>query len=221
MLARADHSAVTAANDDFRLIRIQQSRASWTVVLGVGSALSIALSLFGGLILVTSQALSEPEAINVALARPLATLQIVAGLLLLATLILIPVSRLFSRFGRTSLIEIEDRIVRVRESGLFASRTFAEPLAAYEGAAHRMRTTLSGVQHELILVHPDADRDVVIALESGPRGTTPATMMAQLGLPEIALADIDRARRTDRALIEVSERAPAEVSGLVASGATT
>lgn len=213
MLARADHSAVTAANDDTRLIRIEQSRASWTVVLGVGSALSIALSLLGGFILIASQALSEPEALNVALARPLATLQIVAGLLLLATLILIPVRRLFARFGRTALIEIDDRIVRVRESGLLAGRSFAEPLAAYEGAAHRMRTTLSGIQHELILIHRDAGRDVVIALDAGQRGMTPAAMMAQLGLPEIALADIPRARRIDRG--------PANVSGLVASGAPT
>ena len=173
-----------------RLIRIEQSRASWTIALGMGTALSIALSLFGGLILITSQAFSEPEALNLALARPLATLQIVAGLLLLATLILIPVRRLFTRVGRTGLIEIDDRIVRVRESGLLAGRSFAEPLAAYEGAAHRMRTTLSGIQHELILVHPDARRDVVIALDAGRPGMTPAAMMAQLGLPEIALADI-------------------------------
>lgn len=213
MLARADQSAVTAANDDTRLIRIEQSRASWTVVLGMGSALSIGLSLFGGFILIASQALSEPEALNVALARPLATLQIVAGLLLLATLILIPVRRLFAHFGRTALIEIDDCMVHVRESGLLAGRSFAEPLAAYEGAAHRMRTTLSGIQHEVILVHPDAHRDVVIALDSGQRGMTPAAMMAQLGLPEIALADIPRARRIDRAT--------ADVSDLVASGART
>ena len=74
------------------------------------------LSLFGGMILVASQALSEPEAINLALARPMATLQIVAGLLLLATLLLVPVRRLLARVGRTGLIEIDDRMrARPRE----------------------------------------------------------------------------------------------------------
>jgi hypothetical protein len=213
MLARADQIAVVAMNDDSRLIRIERSRASWTTVLGIVTALSMGLSLFGGMILVASQALSEPEALNLALARPMATFQIVAGLLLLATLLLVPVQRLFARVGRTGLIEIDDRVVRVRESGLLAGRSFAEPLAAYEGAAHRIRTTLSGVQHEVILVHPDPRRDVVIALDAATPSMTPAAMLAQLNLPEIALADIGRARDT--------ERAPVHTLDLVASGTRT
>ncbi len=195
MLARADQIAAAAMNDDSRVIRIERSRAKWTTAFGAVAALSMGLSLFGGMILVASQALSEPEALNLALARPMATLQIVAGLLLLATLILIPVRRLFASVGRTGLIEIDDRMVRVRETGLLAGRSFAEPLAAYEGAAHRIRTTLSGVQHEVILVHPDARRDVVIALEAARPSMTPTAMIARLALPEIALADIPRARR--------------------------
>lgn len=213
MLARADQIAIAAMNDDSRLIRVERSRASWTTVLGLVTALAIALSLFGGMILVTSQALSEPDTLNLALARPMATLQIIAGLLLLATLLLVPVRRLFARVGRTGLIEIDDRIVRVRETGLLASRSFTEPLAAYEGAAHRIRTTLSGVQHQIVLVHSDARRDVVIALDAAKPSMTPAAMMAQLALPEIALADIPRARRI--------ERAPAPSLDLVASGVRT
>lgn len=198
MLARADQIAPAAMNDDSRLIRIERSEASWTTVVGLVGALSMALSLLGGMILAASQALSEPEAINLALARPMATLQIVAGLLLLATLLLVPVRRLLARVSRSGLIEIDDRMVRVRENGLLAERAFAEPLAAYEGAAHRIRTTISGVQHEVILVHPDSRRDVILALDAARPGMTPAAMMAQLGLPEIALADIRRARRIER-----------------------
>jgi hypothetical protein len=199
MLARADQSAATATDDESRLIRIERSRATWTTALAIVTALSMGLSLFGGMILVASQALSEPDALSLALARPMATLQIVAGLLLLATLVLIPVRRLFARVGRTGLIEIDDRIVRVRETGLLAGRSFAEPLAAYEGAAHRIRTTLSSIQHEVVLVHRDARRDVVIALDAVKPVMTAAAMMARLDLPEVALADIPRMRRADRA----------------------
>lgn len=206
MLARVDHAAAAAMNDDFRPIRIELTRASWRTALGVVTAVSVGMALFGGMILVASQALSEPEALNLAMARPMATLQIVAGVLLLATLILVPVSRLVARVARTALIEIDDRVVRVKETGWLARRSFTEPLAAYEGAAHRIRTTLSGVQHEVVLVHPDASRDVVIALDTG---LTPAALMARLQLPEIAVADIPRARRI--------ERAPAPHLELVAS----
>lgn len=212
MLARADQIAAAAMNDDSRLIRIGRSRAGWTTTFGLVAALSMGLSLFGGMILVASQALSEPEALNLALARPMATLQIVAGLLLLATLILVPVHRLFARVGRTGLIEIDDRVVRVRESGFLAGRSFAEPLAAYEGAAHRIRTTLSGVQHEVILVHADAGRDVVIALDAVQPRMTPAAMIAQLALPEIALADIPRVRGVARATADGFDFAAAGTS---------
>lgn len=198
MLARADQIATAAMNDDSRLIRIERSRASWTTVVGVVSALTMGLSLFGGMILVASQALSEPETLNLALARPMATLQIVAGMLLLAMLLLVPVRRMLASVGRTGLIEIDGRSVRVRENGLLAERAFTEPLAAYEGVAHRIRTTISGVQHEIILVHSDARRDVVIPLDATQRNMTPAAMMAQLGLPEIAVADVSRARRIER-----------------------
>jgi hypothetical protein len=213
MLARADQIAAMATKDESRPIRIERSRAKWTTALGVVMALSVGLSLFGGMMLVASQALSEPEALNLALARPMATLQIVAGLLLLATLMLIPVRRLVAHVGRSSLIEIDGRIVRVRETGLRADRSFAEPLAAYEGAAHRIRTTLSGIQHEVILVHPDARRDVVIALDAVYPSMTAAAMMARLDLPEIALAEIPRVRRTDRST--------AHGLDLVASGTRT
>ena len=88
MLAEAN--AATASNDNVCLIRVGQSAGRWRATLGMVTALAIVLSLCGGMFLVTSQALSEPEALNRAIAQPMVTLQVVAGLLLLATLILVP-----------------------------------------------------------------------------------------------------------------------------------
>lgn len=195
MLAPAGENAIKASNDDVRLIRFDQTGTGWKARLGLATALAMVLSLSGGAFLLTSQALSEPEALNIAIARPMATLQIVAGLMLLSTLVLVPARRLVARARRGSLIEIDDRLVRVRETGYLAGRSFAEPIDAYRGVAHRIRTTLSGVQHELVLVHPDVRRDVVIALDSGRADPSPAHLMAAIGLPEIAAADIRRVRR--------------------------
>jgi hypothetical protein len=152
----------------------------------------LALSLIGGIFLVTTEALSKPDAVNLALAQPLATLQIVAGLMLITALVLVPVRRLVARVGRGASVEIDRGIVRMAESGLFSSRTFDEPLDAYYGVAHRVRTTLSGLRHEIVLVHPDARRDVVIALDLMEPPVTPALMVARLGLPEVAPADLAR-----------------------------
>lgn len=191
----ADASAATASNDSACMIRIGQSTGSWRTTLGLVTAFTIVLSLCGGMFLVTSQALSEPEAVSLAMAHPMVTLQIVAGLLLLATLVLVPARRLVTRAIHSSEVEIDDGLVRVSEHGYLSRRSFAEPLDAYRGIAHRIRTTLSGVRHEIVLVHPDARRDIVIALDGARADLTPASLMARLGLPEIAVGDIRRARQ--------------------------
>lgn len=194
MLARAEDLLANASNDDECFVRVERSKARWSAVLGLVAAAAMVLSLFGGMFLITTQAISEPEALSLALAKPLATLQIVAGVLLLSALLLVPARRLVSDFGRKGLVEIDGNIVRVAERGLFSSRRFREPLHAYRGVAHRIRTTVSGLHHELVLVHPDTHRDVVIALDRLGPAVTPASMIARIGLPEIRASDIAHRR---------------------------
>lgn len=193
MLALADRNPMTASNDDDISLRIERPKAGWTAVLSLVTALAMVLPLFGGLFLATSQALSEPDAMAMAREHPVETLQIAVGLLLMAGLLLVPIRRLVARIGRAGLVEIENGVVRVNESRLLSKRSFSEPLDAYLGVAHRIRTTLSGIQHDLILVHPDVRRDVVMVLDGSEPGGA-GRMMARLGLPEIPVADIARAR---------------------------
>lgn len=192
MLAPADEMFINSSSDDSCLLRIEPPKARWASILGLGAACAVALSLIGGIFLATTEALSKPDAVNLALAQPLATLQIVAGLMLLTALVLVPVRRMIARVGRGGSVEIDRGIVRMAERGLFASRTFDEPLNAYSGVVHRVRTTLSGLRHEIVLVHPDSRRDVVIALDRMEPAVPPALMIARLGLPEIGTAKIAR-----------------------------
>ncbi|MBN9267259.1 MAG: hypothetical protein J0I75_22340 [Hyphomicrobium sp.] len=194
MLAHAEDFLAKASNDDDCLVRIERSNARWSTMLGLTAAGATILALFGGMFLVTTQAISEPETVSLALAKPMATLQIVAGLLLLSALLLVPVRRLLADLGREGFVEIDGNIVRVAEKGLFSSRTFREPLDQYEGVAHRIRTTVSGLHHELVLVHPDARRDVVIALDRLEPAVSPAPMIARIGLPEITASEAARRR---------------------------
>jgi hypothetical protein len=194
MLARAEDLLANASNDEDSLVRIVRSKARWSTMLGLAAAGAMTLALFAGMFLITTQAISEPEAINLALAQPMATLQIVAGLLLLSALLLVPVRRLVADIGRGGVVEIDGNVVRVAEKGLFSSRRFHEPLGAYRGIFHRMRTTVSGIRHELVLVHPDVRRDVVIALDRMEPAVAPASMIARLGLPEITVEEMARRR---------------------------
>lgn len=195
LLARTDDILANVSNDDdAHLVRVVRSKTRWSAMLGLATAGLMAIGLFGGMFLLTSHALSTPDAIDLALSQPMTTLQGIVGLLMLSALLFVPVRRLAEEAGSRGLVEIDGGMVRVSEEGLFSARRFREPLDAYSGIAHRVRTTLSGVRHELVLVHPDARRDVVIALDRMEAVVTPASMIARLGLPEIAARDIAQHR---------------------------
>lgn len=194
MLAHADELIMKTSNDDATLVLVSEPRTRWTTFLNLAAATAMTLPLLCGVFLVTTEALSKPDAVSLAFAEPVATLQIVVGLLLMAGLLLVPARRLVARAGSGGTVQIDSGFVHVAERGLLSSRNFHEPLDAYRGTAHRVRTTISGVRHELVLVHPDARRDVVIALERLGPALTPAGMIALLGLPEIAPGEIARRR---------------------------
>jgi hypothetical protein len=192
MLARADDFLAKVSNDDVPLVRVVRARTAWRTMLGLVVAGAMTLPLFGGMFLLTSEAVSKPEAVSRALAQPLATFQIVVGILMLAALLLVPARRLVAGIGRAGIVEIDGKLVQVAEKGLLSTRQFSEPLEAYRGVAHRIRTSVSGIHHELVLVHPDARRDVVIALDGMDPAMTPAAMIFRLGLPEITGSEIAR-----------------------------
>lgn len=194
MLARADDFLAKVSNDDVPLVRIVRARRAWSTALGLGAVLAMTLPLFGGMFLLTSEAMSKPEAVSRALAQPLTTVQIVLGMLMVSALLLVPARRLVAGIGRAGIVEIDGNVVQVAEKGLLSTRKFSEPLDAYRGIAHRIRTSVSGIHHELVLVHPDARRDVVIALDGMDASMTPAAVIARLGLPEITGGELVRRR---------------------------
>lgn len=194
MLARADDFLAKVSNDDVPLVRIVRARRAWSTALGLGAVLAMTLPLFGGMFLLTSEAMSKPEAVSRALAQPLTTVQIVLGMLMVSALLLVPARRLVAGIGRAGIVEIDGNVVQVAEKGLLSARKFSEPLDAYRGIAHRIRTSVSGIHHELVLVHPDARRDVVIALDGMDASMTPAAVIARLGLPEITGGELVRRR---------------------------
>lgn len=194
MLARADDFLAKVSNDDIPLVRVVRAKTALSNMLGLVAAGVMTLPLLGGMFLLTSEAMSKPDAVSRALAQPLTTLQIVVGILMLSALLLVPARRLLAGIGRAGIVEIDGNVVRVAERGFLSTRRFREPLDAYRGVAHRIRTSVSGIHHELVLVHPDARRDVVMVLDGMDPTMTPAAMLARLGLPEITSGELARRR---------------------------
>lgn len=88
-----------------------------------------------------------------------------AVVLMLASLVLIawPARRIAERLGRRRSIRLDRGVVRVDDAHTWSGETWQAPIASYLGLAHHIRSNLSGARHELILVHPDPRRSVLLA----------------------------------------------------------
>jgi hypothetical protein len=117
--------------------------------------------------LVVVQLASDPAARAILAARPLVGVQLAAGLLGVASIFGWPLAMLARRALGRRRVTIGNGSVRSEVVGRFGKRSWIEPLAGYAGLTHRVRTSLSGVRHELVLVHPRPSRSVI--LQSGPQ----------------------------------------------------
>jgi hypothetical protein len=90
------------------------------------------------------------------------TLLMVACVLIWLAIFAWPIARHAVRIGSMRRVTIENHAISVVETGLFVRRTWRQPMSAYRGLAHHVRASLSGTRHELLLIHPDPARSVLL-----------------------------------------------------------
>jgi hypothetical protein len=122
--------------------------------------------------------------------HPAATVQITLGALLWAVLFLTPMLGIIRRFGSRRRLEIADGMVMLRETSLFRSRTTRKALNEFDGVCHAVRTSLSGVRHQLLLVDRASRRHIAFHAADRIGRETIERAVALLGLPEIAAKDL-------------------------------
>lgn len=158
--------------------------------------------------LLLAQAATEPSAFAMLSERPLSSLQIATGLIVWCGLFLLPVRDVVLRLSARREVNIDDAAVTVTDRTPFGSTSWTTPLAAYSGVAHHIRASLSGLRHELILVHADPSRSVLVAVADGIPQATLDRAKALLGLPEVpARCLYDRALPKPVAVMPVSGEA--------------
>ena len=142
------------------------------------------------------------QSLWIAAERPLAALQILAGLCICTVMFGVPAKRLVQRFGSRRSVRITERAVTVSDAGLFGSSTWSAPISEFAGIAHHVRATLSGLRHELILVHPARSRSVLIHAGDHMTKTMLERATTLLRLPEVPAKDLYRsgARRPQIAI---------------------
>jgi len=128
---------------------------------------------------------AEPTAFSIVLENPIGAAKALAGLTALALLVAWPLQRVLMRFGARRTVVITKQDVVIRDRAPFRARTLAAPLRSYAGLAHHVRTSLSGTRHELILVHSDRRKSVLLAVADRISQDTLDRAKALLELPEL------------------------------------
>ncbi len=128
--------------------------------------------------------------------KPLAVSMLAMGLLAWAALFLYPMHRLIKRFCTTRSVQIAADRVCVEEKSLLGARLWSVPLAEFRGVAHLVRATaLSGVRHELLLVHRDRHRTVRVHAADRISQSTIDCAAGLLKLPQIPAQELLRIAR--------------------------
>jgi hypothetical protein len=144
--------------------------------------------------LLAAHAVEDGTAREAMVAHPLATFQLGLGFVVLATLLSIALARALSSIGRKRRIEIAAGHVAVTDKTLLRQRRWECPLAEFIGLAHHVRSTLSGARHELILVHPDRNRSLLVGIAPRLTRAEVAGAAAALGVAEVAPSVLYRRR---------------------------
>lgn len=152
-------------------------------------------------------AFAAPAA-TVAATNPVAALQAVLGLCLWTALFALPAKRIIQGVGRGRRVHIEAGRVTVTEQGVFRARHWSAPLAEFTGLAHHVRATLSGLRHELILVHPERSKSILLHTASAIGQPTIERAAALLGVAQVAPAALYRFRAQAKPAAAMPDRLP-------------
>jgi hypothetical protein len=159
------------------------SRSSPMLMIVLLLPLSLAILLPFGLVL--QHLALDPATRTVLAERPAAGLQLLLALAVLGSLLWWPLVRFAHSLAERRTITVDRGLVHVTERGLFGVERWSEPVANYAGVAHQVRTSLSGLRHELVLAHHDPDRCVLLAVANRIHQGEVDRVAKLLGLAEI------------------------------------
>ena len=142
------------------------------------------------LVMIGMDVIAAPASAAIPTVSPLVAAQLAAALIVWTALFIVPLGKVLARLGRSRTVRIDRDSVQLTTRGHLGKRHEIVRLASYRGVAHRVRTTLSGARHEIVLVHADPQRSVLLAVADRIGDTQVAHMADALGLPQVAARDL-------------------------------
>lgn len=148
------------------------------------------VGLSGTLVAVAvASVVGAPDGIAVLVAKPVASLGLLAAVAMSSLLAAVPIAAAVARFGRRQSVVVTGHEVTVEERSLVGFTEWRAPLSSFRGLAHCVRTSLSGVRHEIVLVHPEAARSILLSVQPRVTAGDVERMAKVLSLPTLSAAE--------------------------------
>lgn len=161
----------------------------------------VAISVAGmcGLIypvlLIGVDATASPQVVQAIADRIGSTLLLASGVIIGLVMLYFPLRAGLARLGGAGTARLIDGSVQVERQGLLGREQWTAQLKDFCGVTHHIRATLSGPRHEIILVHPEPNRDVLLNLAPRHPQEGAAYYADLLGLQEVQPRTLYQRRR--------------------------
>ncbi len=149
----------THASADFTM-KSSKLQAVMLIAVGLGGL----ICLFAPLALIALDALANPQVIHSLSQNLGSAILVTCGVALASALLSYPLRAGLTRLAADAKVRMADGMVQFEGNGLTGQESWRAPLAQFCGVTHHIRATLSGPRHEIILVHPDPSKDILLHL---------------------------------------------------------
>jgi hypothetical protein len=127
--------------------------------------------------------------------KPLAAGALAVGLAAWIALLAAAAAGVLRRCWRRRSVTVTPERVVVCDAGLFGATLWTRPLPEFRGIAHHVRATLTGVRHELVLVHSARNRSVLLYAADSLSQATIDRAATLLRLPQVPARELYRLTR--------------------------
>jgi hypothetical protein len=159
--AKLAEMTATAPFESLPITLEQSTSPMSTLIIGsfIAVAATVLLAPFG---LLAAHATAEPAAFQAAISQPATAVQLGLALIVALGFVTVPLHLLLRRWQQPRRIIVSQQSVSASNAKGPSRGNWNEPLSAYRGVTHHIRTSLSGAQHEIILVHARPAKSVVL-----------------------------------------------------------
>lgn len=165
MRLEAVHTSVPATLPSEFPLKLEQKTANAGPVIMLMILVPLAGALLAPFLMLLEGLLTDPGLRANVVAHPMSAVQVILAFGIWCALFAWPIKRLAAQLARSRTVEIGNGIVHITDRSVLSEKSWRLPISDYTGVCHHVRSSLSGVRHELVLNHWDHRRSVLIAMQ--------------------------------------------------------